>query len=35
LRPLLEDLERLKAEGLTSGAMAISFSRWLIQPIQD
>jgi hypothetical protein len=28
-------VERLKAEGLTSGAMAISFSRRLIRPIQD
>jgi hypothetical protein len=25
----------LKAEGLTGGAVAISFSCWLIQPIQD
>jgi hypothetical protein len=35
LCPLLDDLERLKAEGLTSGAVAISFSLQLIQPIQD
>jgi hypothetical protein len=35
LRPLLEDLERFNAEGLTDGAVAISFSRRLIQPIQD
>jgi hypothetical protein len=27
LRPLLEDLERLKAEGLTGGVVTISFSR--------
>jgi hypothetical protein len=35
LCPLLDDLEKLKAEGLTGGAVAISFSRRLIQPIQD
>jgi hypothetical protein len=35
LRPLLDDLERLKAEGLTGSAVAISFSLRLIQPIQD
>jgi hypothetical protein len=35
LRPQLEDLERLKMEGLTIGAVAISFNRRLIQPIQD
>jgi hypothetical protein len=35
LRPLLEDLERLKAEGLTRSVVAINFSCWLIQPIQD
>jgi hypothetical protein len=28
--PLLEDLEKLKAEGLTGGVVAISFSRRLI-----
>jgi hypothetical protein len=33
LRPLLENLERLKVDGLTGGVVAISFSRWLIQPI--
>jgi hypothetical protein len=33
--PLLDDLERLKAEGLTSGMVAIRFSHQLIQPIQD
>jgi hypothetical protein len=31
----LDDLEQLKVEGLTGGAVAISFSRRLIQPIQD
>jgi hypothetical protein len=31
----LDDLERLKAEGLTGDTVAISFSRRLIQPIQD
>jgi hypothetical protein len=35
LQPLLDDLEQLKAEGLTEGAVAISFCRRLIQPIQD
>jgi hypothetical protein len=35
LQPLLDDLEQLKVEGLTGGAMAISFCRRLIQPIQD
>jgi hypothetical protein len=35
LRLLLEDMERLKVEGLTGGAVAINFSRRLIQPIQD
>jgi hypothetical protein len=34
-RPLLDDLERSKAEGLTGGAVAISFGCRLIQPIQD
>jgi diphthamide synthase (EF-2-diphthine--ammonia ligase) len=33
LHPLLDNLERLKVEGLTGGAVAISFSRRLIQPI--
>jgi hypothetical protein len=35
LKPLLDDLEQLKAEGLTGAAMAISFCHRLIQPIQD
>jgi hypothetical protein len=35
LCPLLDDLEKLKAAGLTGGALAISFSRRLIQLIQD
>jgi hypothetical protein len=35
LQPLLDDLEQLKAEGLTSAAVAISFCRRLIQPLQD
>jgi hypothetical protein len=35
LQPLLDDLEQLKAEGLTGGVVAISFCRRLIQPIQD
>jgi diphthamide synthase (EF-2-diphthine--ammonia ligase) len=35
LRPLLEDLERLKTEGLTGGAVAISFIRRLLQQIED
>jgi hypothetical protein len=35
LRPLLEDLEKLKAEGLTSDVVAISFNRQPIQPIQN
>jgi hypothetical protein len=35
LQPLLDDMEQLKAEGLTSAAMAISFCRRLIQPLQD
>jgi hypothetical protein len=34
LHPLLDDLERLKAEELTGGAVAISFSHQLMQPIQ-
>jgi hypothetical protein len=33
LKPLLDDLEQLKAEGLTSAAVAISFCRRLIQPL--
>jgi hypothetical protein len=35
MRPLLDDLERLKVEALTGGVVAMSFSRRLIQPIQD
>jgi hypothetical protein len=35
LKPMLDDLEQLKAEGLTGSAVAISFCRQLIQPIQD
>jgi hypothetical protein len=31
----LNDLEQLKAEGLTGAAVAISFCRRLIQPLQD
>jgi hypothetical protein len=32
---MLDDLERLMADGLTGGAVAINFSRRLLQPIQD
>jgi hypothetical protein len=35
LKPLLDDLEQLKAEGLTGAAEAITFCRHLIQPLQD
>jgi hypothetical protein len=35
LKPLLDDLEQLKAEGLTGATVAISFCRRLIQPIHD
>jgi hypothetical protein len=35
LKPLLDDLQQLQAEGLTGAAVAISFCRHLIQPIQD
>jgi hypothetical protein len=35
LQPLLDDLEQLKAVGLTDGVVAISFCRRLIQTIQD
>jgi hypothetical protein len=35
LRPLLDDLEKLKTEGLTDNMVAISFIRRLIHPIQD
>jgi hypothetical protein len=34
LHPLLDDLKQLKAEGLTGVAVAISFCRRLIQPLQ-
>jgi hypothetical protein len=34
LHPLLDDLKQLKAEGLTGAAVAISFCRRLIQPLQ-
>jgi hypothetical protein len=32
---LLNELEQLKAEGLTGTVVAISFCRHLIQPLQD
>jgi hypothetical protein len=35
LKPLLDDLEELKAEGLTGTAVAINFCRRLVQPLQD
>jgi hypothetical protein len=35
LKPLLDDLEQLKVEGLIGAAVAISFCRRLIQPLQD
>jgi hypothetical protein len=35
LKPLLNELEQLKAEGLTGTVVAISFCRHLIQPLQD
>jgi hypothetical protein len=35
IKPLLDDLEQLNAEGLTGAALAISFCRCLIQPFQD
>jgi hypothetical protein len=35
LQPLLDDLEQLKAEGLTVGVVAICFCSCLIQPIKD
>jgi hypothetical protein len=34
LKPLLDDLEQLKAEGLTGAVVAINFCRYLIQPLQ-
>jgi hypothetical protein len=33
LQPLLGNLEKLKTEGMTGGAVAINFSWWLLQPI--
>jgi hypothetical protein len=35
LKPLLDDLEQLMAEGLTGATVAISLWRHLIQPLQD
>jgi hypothetical protein len=35
LKPLMDNLEQLKAKGLTGAAVAISFCRRLIQPLQD
>jgi hypothetical protein len=35
LKPLLDDLQQLKAEGLTGATVAISFCCRLIQPLQD
>jgi hypothetical protein len=35
LKPLLDDLEQLKAEGLIGNAVAISFCRRIIHPLQD
>jgi hypothetical protein len=35
LQPLLDDLEQLKADGLTGAAVSISCCRRLIQPYQD
>jgi hypothetical protein len=35
LKPLLDDLEQLKAEGLTGAVVAINFCRRLIQSLQD
>jgi hypothetical protein len=35
LKPLLDHLEQLKAEGQTGVAVAISFFRRLIHPLQD
>jgi hypothetical protein len=35
LKPLLDDVEQLKVEGLTGVAVAISFCHCLIQPLQD
>lgn len=33
IQPLIEEVARLKAEGLTGGAVAINFTRRLLQPI--
>jgi hypothetical protein len=35
LKPLLDDLEQLKEEGLSGAEVAISFCRHLIQPLHD
>jgi hypothetical protein len=35
LKPLMDDLEQLKVEGLIGAAVAISFCRRLIQALQD
>jgi hypothetical protein len=35
LKPLLDNLEKLKVEGLTGTVVAISFYHRLIQPLQD
>jgi hypothetical protein len=35
LKPLLDDLEQLKAEGLIGAAVDTSFCRRFIQPLQD
>jgi hypothetical protein len=35
LKPLLDDLQQLKAEGLTGTVVAIIFCHHLIQPLQD
>jgi hypothetical protein len=35
LKPFLDDLEQLKAEGLTSAAVAINFCRCLAKSLQD
>jgi hypothetical protein len=35
LKPLLDDLEQLKAEGLTSTTVAINFCCRLVQPLKD
>jgi hypothetical protein len=35
LKTLLDDIEKLKAEGLTGAVVAISFCRCLLQPLQE